>query len=246
MGFLSSIGSAIGGLVSPIAPLLGLGGSIFSANQASSGQRATNAANAQQAALNREFQRREAYRQFDRYRALSNTQYRRSMADMKAAGLNPILAYQQGGAGAAMPSAPSGAQAVMQNPNAVSSQLLSSGINSAFSNYESLNRANQIQADVEKIGSEIKKNATISNLNRALEGTEYWKQNNAKQQWHILKQTMTNLGITEQKLRAELQLILKDVSMSEMTAQILKEQPELRIVSSLMEILGFRTRNFGN
>ncbi|AXL14661.1 DNA pilot protein [Microviridae sp.] len=46
-------------------------------------------------------------------RVMSSTAYRRAMRDMKKGGLNPILAYQQGGA-----STPSGATATMQNENA--------------------------------------------------------------------------------------------------------------------------------
>lgn len=63
------------------------------------GQQDANSANRQMADAQMQFQER-----------MSNSAYQRATADMKAAGINPMLAYQQGGA-----STPSGASATMQN-----------------------------------------------------------------------------------------------------------------------------------
>ena len=67
--------------------------------QSAANTAAANQANLQIARENTQFQER-----------MSNTAYQRAMADMKKAGLNPMLAYQQGGAGT-----PSGSTATMQS-----------------------------------------------------------------------------------------------------------------------------------
>jgi len=94
------------GFLSAIAPSLISGAFGFFG-----GERQNKAA-AKESQLNRDFQER-----------MSNTAYQRSMADMKKAGLNPILAYGKGGA-----STPSGSTAPVVN----SLEALSSSAKDAF------------------------------------------------------------------------------------------------------------------
>lgn len=99
--------------------LLALGGSIFSGMSAAGATRDTNEANKDLSIEQMKFQER-----------MSNTAHQRQVADMQAAGLNPVLSAS-GGSGA---SAPGGASATMQStdPNGYMGKAIQSGIGSAL------------------------------------------------------------------------------------------------------------------
>ena len=127
-------------------PIIGAAGDIIGGLFGASGQRDANRMNLQIARENRAWQER-----------MSNTAWQRGVADMRKAGINPILAASRGGA-----STPPGQSAVMQNEKAIMAERVARAAHSAAS-------IKQINAQTSNIKQDtrVKQMAEIETARRA-------------------------------------------------------------------------------
>ena len=157
-GFVSDIAGNLGDVAKvagPVADVVGVSttgipwGSIASAGASYLGQQGANATNMGIANNQMSFQQN-----------MSNTSYQRAVADMQAAGLNPMLAYSQGGA-----STPSGASTTVQNK-------LGAGVD-AFQKQQTVNSAVDLQkAQADQSASQAAVNsASIAQIAASVERT---------------------------------------------------------------------------
>jgi len=165
------------------------------------GQQETNSANQANAQTQMDFQER-----------LSNSAYQRQVADMSAAGLNPMLAYMKGGGA----STPTGAMATFQSP-------ASAGVNAALTASQSSRTQAEIpyiQSNTQLNQTEIAKVEQSTNLIKAqidqIKGDTNFavQQDKLKQTAFMLQQQAVNYqesGMTTGKQRAVMEETIKNL-----------------------------------
>lgn len=238
------IGDIFSGAVDAIGSIFdtpGLPGALGSAAQAAAGYAGAGGANAmnlqisreaqdfnaQQAAINRQFQAEQAQHQMNVQEDWSNTSYQRAVGDLQKAGLNPMLAYQHGGA--STPSGASGSGSAASSPamipmqNKITSAFQGMQLGQELENMRSMQRKTEAEtaltyAQIPKVAQDISTSISSANL--------------MSQQRLKISEEITSMYVERRKLETEMDRIRSETARNEF---YVKEIMPLELLLTKME-----------
>lgn len=134
------------------------------------------------------FQRATMQEQMGFQERMSNTAYQRAVEDMRAAGINPILAFNQGGASSPAGSAASGATAPMQNE-------MSGAVSSAVDAMRSFQEIKNMKLQNEKVKADTILTEDLQGKARSDAMESYYRGMSNRAQWKLLETQLPGAAV---------------------------------------------------